>query len=79
MSKPRETTMVYRCPGTMLEVDGIRVDYLIVFSDEVDEALANGWSLTVLKAFTDATAGLDDDPAPEVDAPPPPVKTSRRR
>jgi len=41
----KSTTMLYKHPG-IHEIHGDRFDYIIVDSDQVNEALADGWSLT---------------------------------
>jgi hypothetical protein len=40
---PAPTTMLYKL-GSMLDVDGTKVDYLIVEDSKLEQAIADGWN-----------------------------------
>lgn len=62
-------TMVFKHPGQYMQ-DGVSYEYQIVASDAVEEALADGWSLSVPEAKQAHDAALAAKGDSEDNAPP---------
>ena len=56
---PAPTTMLYKL-GSMLDVDGTKVDYLIVDDSNLEQAIADGWNVSLQELI--AKAQSKDEP-----------------
>jgi len=52
---PAPTTMVYKL-GSMLDVDGTKVDYLIVDDSNLERAISDGWIISLQSVIESVNA-----------------------